>query len=265
MHDCSFSSLQIYLNSKKYLSAVVTGFKIFESIYFADYFTWTSLTRHRWSENTMLEPLIISARTFLVITPSCPALITNNAAHRRRNILIPSITKSGSLDFSLTQTAGRQKRVSRVRAGIWHPDKCGAALIDGCFIIKFEPISYFCLLWSIVWGHDWSPPVTVSRVSRPLSVTWSQYEELLSGPGYENCHAVFVTPWQCNTVSRHNCVTWAWAKTDTRTWPSVIITTRDSRLRSHEIRESSYLSSWAPESVGKNVFAACNQHLAKVY
>lgn len=36
----------------------------------------------------MLEPLIISARTFLVITPSCPALITNNATQRRRNILI---------------------------------------------------------------------------------------------------------------------------------------------------------------------------------
>ena len=63
----------------------------------------------------MPEPLI-SARTFLVITPSCPALITNNATHRRRNILIPSITKSRSLDFSLTQTPGRQKRVSRVRA-----------------------------------------------------------------------------------------------------------------------------------------------------
>ena len=151
---------------------------ILEPIYFADYFTCTSITRHRWSENMMLEPLIISARTFLVITPSCPALITNNATQRRRNILIPSITKSGSLDFSLTLTAEWQKRVSRVRGLIWHPDKCGAALIDGCFIIIFEPISYFCPLSSIVWGHDWSPAVTVSRGPRPLAVTWSRYEEL---------------------------------------------------------------------------------------
>ena len=141
--------IQIYFNSKKalrYLLFSCHRLGIFEPIYFADYFTWTSITRHRWSENMMLEPLIISARTFLVITPSCPALITNNATQRRRNILIPSITESGSLNFSLTQTAGWQKRASRVRARIWHPDKCGAVLIDGCFITKFEPISYFCLL-----------------------------------------------------------------------------------------------------------------------
>ena len=244
--------IQIYFNSKKalrYLLFSCHRLGIFEPIYFADYFTWTSITRHRWSENMMLEPLIISARTFLVITPSCPALITNNATQRRRNILIPSITKSGSLNFSLTQTAGWQKRASRVRARIWHPDKCGAVLIDGCFITKFEPISYFCLLSSIVWGHDWSPLVTVSVVSRPVLCNMiAMWELLLSGPGYENCHAVFMTSWQASAVSRHNCVMWARVKTDTRTWPSLIITTRGSRLCSHESPPSfpppSHLSRW---------------------
>ena len=74
------------------------------------------------------------------------------------------------------------------------------------------------------------------------------WELLLSGPGYENCHAVFMTSWQASAVSRHNCVMWARVKTDTRTWPSLIITTRGSRLCSHENPPSfpppSHLSRW---------------------
>ena len=184
----------------------------------------------------MLEPLIISARTFLVITPSCPALITNNATQRRRNILIFNSIHHKVREFEfqfntngwVTKTSEPGPSSHLTPGQMWSSfDRWVLYHKIWADFIFLSPFKHCVGSW-LVTNSDSLQSVEAT------SVTWSQYEELLSGPGYENCHAVFMTSWQGSAVSRHNYVTWARAKTDTRTWPLVIITTRGSRLCSHE-------------------------------
>ena len=182
----------------------------------------------------MLEPLIISARipgNYPVLSRPRPvSLITNNETERRRNSLIPSITKSES--FSFTQTPGWQERASRSPGP-------GSHLTPGQMWCSYDRWVLYHKIWADFrflspFKHCVGPWLVTRhslRVWRPLSVTWSSHDELLSGPGYENCVTVIVTSWQCNAVSRHNCVTWARVKTDTRTWVWVIITTRHWGVR----------------------------------
>ena len=174
--------IQIYFNSKKalrYLLFSCHRLGIFEPIYFADYFTWTSITRHWWSENMMLEPLIISARTFLVITPSCPALITNNATQRRRNILIPSITHHRVREFEFQfNTNGRVTKTSESGPS--------SHLTPGQMWSSFDRWVLYHKIWADFiflspFRHcvgSWLVTTSDSlrRVEASLSVTWSQCE-----------------------------------------------------------------------------------------
>ena len=170
MHDCSLPSLQIYFNSKKYLYLQLS---LILNIW-VNLFRWLFYLNIDHSSPALGEYDAWASHQRSHIPGNYPVLSRpdhkqcDSQTEKYFNSIHHKVSEFG-FQFNTNARATKTSEPGP-SCGIWHPDKCGAALIDGCFIIKFEPISYFCLVWSIVRGHDWSPTVTVSRVSRPLSL-----------------------------------------------------------------------------------------------